>query len=134
MPFATAGFAADQAMQRMSGSFNVYFWVQRSDHCISEGTASSSPLRQVDGAPISVASRCQLLVELLQQSGVSKCGDGGVSMLGDGGVSMLSDGGVSMLSDGGVSMLSDGGNHATCHCVTTVVHIMLTRQLLYRPC
>jgi len=78
--------------------------------CISEGTASSSPLQQVDGTPISVVSRYQLIVELLQQSGVSNCGDGGVSMLGD------------------------GGNHATCHCVTTVVQIMLTRRLLYRSC
>jgi len=40
-------------------------------------------------------------VNLLLQSGVSKCGDGGVSRFGD------------------------GGNHVTCHCVTTVVHIML---------
>ena len=110
MAFATAGFAADQAMQRTSGDYNVYCWVQRSNHCISEGTASSSPLRQVDGTPLSAVSRYQLDVELLQQSGVSKCGDGGVSILGD------------------------GGNHATCDCDTTIVQTMLTRQLLYRSC
>ena len=53
------------------------FWVQRSDHCGFEGTASSSSLRQADGTHLSVASRYQLIVEL-QQSGVSKYGDGGV--------------------------------------------------------
>ena len=118
MAFATAGFTADQAMQRMSGNLNVYCWVQTSNHCISEGTASSSSLRQVDGTPLSVVSTYQLGVELLQQSGVSKCGDGRVSILGD----------------GGVSILGDGGNHATCDCDTTIVQTMLTRQLLYRSC
>jgi len=81
-------------MQRMSGNFCFCFGLQRSDHCISEGTASSSPLQQVDGTPaISAVSRYQLTVTLLQQSGVSKCGNGGVGMLGD------------------------GGNHAICHIV-----------------
>ena len=90
-------------MLRISGILHFYFWVteQCCDHCISEGTASSSPLQQVDGTPISVVSRYQLIVNLLLQSGVSKCGDGGVSRFGD------------------------GGNHVTCHYVTTVVHIML---------
>ncbi len=85
MSVATAGFAADQATQRQLGKFYLCCGLQRSDHCISEGTASSYPLQQVDGTPIRVVSRYQSVVKSLQQSGVSKCGDDGVSRLGDGG-------------------------------------------------
>ncbi len=36
--------------------------------------------------------------------------------------------GVSRLGESGVHRLGDGGDHVTCHCMTTVVQIMLPEQ------